>query len=176
MIALAWHPLRLVIPAIILALVAAGMGGKDNRLARAAVIIGTLAFFFGMAIAVAGQRPLSSLVRCYNGRAMSRPDFDRTQRGLAALLLEQYLAPLSVPAEWRTLFEDDPAALLRRAAGPGAAAREARAQRRKRPRRGSCAAARFRPGDRAQRPLLRPRPHPRSTTTSSAASPPRWRW
>ena len=57
-IALAWHPLRLVIPAIILALIAAGMGGKDNRLARAAVIIGTLAFFFGMAIAVAGQRPL----------------------------------------------------------------------------------------------------------------------
>ena len=57
-ISLAWHPLRLVIPAIILALVAAGMGGKQNKLARAAVMIGALAFFFGMAIAVAGQRPL----------------------------------------------------------------------------------------------------------------------
>lgn len=57
-IALAWHPLRLVLPAILLALVAAGMGGRHNRLARAAVVIATLAFFFGMAIAVAGQRPL----------------------------------------------------------------------------------------------------------------------
>lgn len=57
-IGLAWHPLRLIIPAILLALVAAGMGGRSNRLARAAVVIATLAFFFGMAIAVAGQRPL----------------------------------------------------------------------------------------------------------------------
>ena len=57
-VALAWHPLRLVIPAIILALVAAAMGGRDHRLARAAVMISALAFFLGMAIAVAGQRPL----------------------------------------------------------------------------------------------------------------------
>ena len=57
-IALAWHPLRLVIPAILLALIAAAMGGRDHRLARAAVTISALAFFLGMAIAVAGQRPL----------------------------------------------------------------------------------------------------------------------
>jgi hypothetical protein len=57
-ISLAWHPLRLVIPAILLALIAAAMGGKSHRLARAAVMISALAFFFGMAIAVAGQRPL----------------------------------------------------------------------------------------------------------------------
>jgi len=57
-IALAWHPLRLVIPAIILALIAAGMGGRHHRLARAAVMIAALAFFLGMAIAVAGARPL----------------------------------------------------------------------------------------------------------------------
>ena len=57
-IAIAWHPLRLVIPATILALVAAAMGGRHNRLARAAVMIAALAFFFGMAIAVAGSRPL----------------------------------------------------------------------------------------------------------------------
>ena len=57
-IALAWHPLRLVAPTIILALVAAGMGGQENRLARYAVFIAALAFFFGMAIAVAGSRPL----------------------------------------------------------------------------------------------------------------------
>jgi len=57
-IALAWHPLRLVIPAIVLALIAAGMGGSGHRLARAAVLISALAFFLGMAIAVAGARPL----------------------------------------------------------------------------------------------------------------------
>ena len=57
-IAIAWHPLRLVIPAILLALIAAAMGGRTHRLARAAVMISALAFFFGMAIAVAGQRPL----------------------------------------------------------------------------------------------------------------------
>lgn len=57
-IAVAWHPLRLVIPAVILALVASGMGGRENRLARAAVVISALAFFLGMAIAVAGSRPL----------------------------------------------------------------------------------------------------------------------
>ena len=57
-IALAWHPLRLVLPAVILALVAAAMGGRANRLARAAVVISALAFFLGMAIAVAGSRPL----------------------------------------------------------------------------------------------------------------------
>ena len=57
-IALAWHPLRLVLPAIVLALVAAGMGGREHRLARAALMIAALAFFLGMAIAVAGSRPL----------------------------------------------------------------------------------------------------------------------
>jgi hypothetical protein len=57
-IGLAWHPLRLVAPTIILALVAAGMGGRENRLARYAVFIAALGFFFGMAIAVAGSRPL----------------------------------------------------------------------------------------------------------------------
>jgi len=57
-VALAWHPLRLVIPATILALIAAAMGGSHHRLARAAVMISALAFFLGMAIAVAGQRPL----------------------------------------------------------------------------------------------------------------------
>jgi hypothetical protein len=57
-IAVAWHPLRLIIPAVILGLVAAGMGGRQNRLARAAVMIAALAFFLGMAIAVAGSRPL----------------------------------------------------------------------------------------------------------------------
>jgi hypothetical protein len=55
---LAWHPLRLIGPTIILALVAAGMGGRDNRLAKYAVIIAAVCFFLGMTIAVAGSRPL----------------------------------------------------------------------------------------------------------------------
>ena len=55
---LAWHPLRLIGPTIILALVAAGMGGRENRLARYAVFIAALSFFFGLTIAVAGSRPL----------------------------------------------------------------------------------------------------------------------
>ena len=55
MIGLAWHPLRLVIPAPVLALVAAAMGGRHNRLAFAAVMIAALAFFLGMTIAVAAH-------------------------------------------------------------------------------------------------------------------------
>jgi len=57
-VALAWHPLRLVLPAILLALIAAAMGGRHHRLAGAAVVIATVSFFLGMAIAVAGARPL----------------------------------------------------------------------------------------------------------------------
>jgi len=51
---------------------------------------------------------------------MSRPDVDGLNAGYAALLLEQYLDnPTAVPAEWRTLFEEDPDALL--AVHPGLA-------------------------------------------------------
>jgi 2-oxoglutarate dehydrogenase E1 component len=51
---------------------------------------------------------------------MSRPDVDGLNAGYAALLLEQYLDnPAAVPAEWRTLFEEDPEAVL--AANPGLA-------------------------------------------------------
>src|SRR5512135_488783 len=51
---------------------------------------------------------------------MSRPDVDGLNAGYAALLLEQYLDnPAAVPAEWRTLFEDDPEAVL--AVNPGLA-------------------------------------------------------
>jgi 2-oxoglutarate dehydrogenase E1 component len=51
---------------------------------------------------------------------MSRPDVDGLNAGYAALLLEQYLDnPSAVPAEWRTLFEADPEALI--AVQPGLA-------------------------------------------------------
>jgi hypothetical protein len=58
LIALAWHPLRLVPISMVLALVAAAMGGRHQRLAFAAAMIAGLCFFLGMAIAVLTQRPL----------------------------------------------------------------------------------------------------------------------
>jgi hypothetical protein len=58
LIGLAWHPLRLVIPAILVALIAAGIGGRFQRLAFAAVMIAAACFFFGMTIAVVTSRPL----------------------------------------------------------------------------------------------------------------------
>ena len=57
-IALAWHPLRLVLPAILIALIAAGIGGRYKRLAFAAVMISAACFFFGLTIAVVTSRPL----------------------------------------------------------------------------------------------------------------------
>ncbi len=58
LLALAWHPLRLLPPAIVLSLVAAAMAPRHNRLALAAVLVTALCFFLGMAIAVVTQRPL----------------------------------------------------------------------------------------------------------------------
>ncbi len=58
LISLAWHPLRLVMPAILIALVAAAMGGRHKRLAFAAVMIATACFFFGVTIAVVTSRSL----------------------------------------------------------------------------------------------------------------------
>ena len=57
-ISLAWHPLRLVLPAILIALIAAGIGGRYKRLAFAAVMIAAACFFFGLTIAVVTSRPL----------------------------------------------------------------------------------------------------------------------
>ena len=58
LIGLAWHPLRLILPGIVVAMVAAGMGGRHHRLAFAAVLISASCFFFGMLIAVVTQRAL----------------------------------------------------------------------------------------------------------------------
>lgn len=57
-ISLAWHPLRLVMPAILIALIAAGIGGRYKRLSFAAVMICAACFFFGLTIAVVTSRPL----------------------------------------------------------------------------------------------------------------------
>jgi hypothetical protein len=58
LIGLAWHPLRLILPAVVVSMIAAGMGGRHQRLAFAAVIVVAFCFFLGMVIAVITQRPL----------------------------------------------------------------------------------------------------------------------
>jgi hypothetical protein len=58
LIALAWHPLRLLAPALVMSLLAVGMGGRHRRLAFAAVMIVAACFFFAMLIAVVTTRPL----------------------------------------------------------------------------------------------------------------------
>jgi hypothetical protein len=57
-VAVAWHPLRLSPPAILLALVAAGMAGRNRSLALAAVMIAAVCFFLGMTVSVVTSRPL----------------------------------------------------------------------------------------------------------------------
>jgi hypothetical protein len=58
LIGLAWHPLRLILPGIVVAMIAAGIGGRYQRLAFAAVVIAAACFFFGMMIAVITSRAL----------------------------------------------------------------------------------------------------------------------
>ncbi len=58
LIALAWHPLRLLPVAIIIALIAAAMGGRFKRLAFWAVMTCAVCFFLGMTIAVVTSRAL----------------------------------------------------------------------------------------------------------------------
>jgi hypothetical protein len=57
-IGIAYRPLRLIPIAIVLALIAVGIGGRSTRLATWAVWIGAFAFFVGMAAAVATSNPL----------------------------------------------------------------------------------------------------------------------
>ena len=59
LIGVAWHPLRLIVPAMLISLIAAGMGGgRHKRLAFAGVMIVAACFFFGMMVAVATSHPL----------------------------------------------------------------------------------------------------------------------
>jgi hypothetical protein len=51
-----WHPLRLIVPALVIALVAAGMA--KGRLQLAAVLIGGVCFFLGLAFAVVTDHAL----------------------------------------------------------------------------------------------------------------------
>lgn len=58
LIALAWHPLRLLPFAMVLALVSAGMGRRTTRLSQVAVATCGICFFAAMVITVVVQRPL----------------------------------------------------------------------------------------------------------------------
>ena len=57
-IALVYRPMRIAPIAVLIALVAAVMGGRHARLAGAAVAVGTICWAIGMAIAVLWEKPL----------------------------------------------------------------------------------------------------------------------
>jgi hypothetical protein len=58
LVGLAWHPLRLILPSLAIALIASGMGSGKGRLQFAAVLICAVCLFFGFTIAVAFSKPL----------------------------------------------------------------------------------------------------------------------
>jgi multisubunit Na+/H+ antiporter MnhG subunit len=53
-----WHPLRLIVPSLAIALIASGMAGPNRRLQQASVMIGAVCLFLGMALAVATSHAL----------------------------------------------------------------------------------------------------------------------
>ena len=55
---IAYRPLRLIPLAIVLALIATGIGGRATRLATWAVAISAVSFAVGMAVAVITSKPL----------------------------------------------------------------------------------------------------------------------
>ena len=57
-IGLVWHPMRLVPVAVLIALVAARMSARNQRVAFVAVIAGVVCWTLGMAIAVVTENPL----------------------------------------------------------------------------------------------------------------------
>ncbi len=58
LISLAWHPIRLLGPALLLSLVSAGMTGRGKRLPFVAVLTVAVCFFLGMMITVITGRAL----------------------------------------------------------------------------------------------------------------------
>jgi hypothetical protein len=55
---IAYRPLRLIPVGILLALIAVGIGGRSERLATYAVMIGAASFAVGLAVAVITSNPL----------------------------------------------------------------------------------------------------------------------
>jgi hypothetical protein len=58
LVGLAWHPLRLILPSLAIALIASGMAGPGRRLPFAAVLICAVCLFLGFTIAVVTSHPL----------------------------------------------------------------------------------------------------------------------
>jgi phosphoglycerol transferase MdoB-like AlkP superfamily enzyme len=58
LVGVAWHPLRLILPSLAVALIASGMGNGKGRLQLAAVLICGLCLFFGLTVAVATSHAL----------------------------------------------------------------------------------------------------------------------
>jgi hypothetical protein len=56
--AIVWHPLRLVVASILLALIASAMSRRYQRLSAIAVAVGGLAWILGMTVAVLTEHPL----------------------------------------------------------------------------------------------------------------------
>ena len=57
-IGLAYRPARLVPFGLLLAVIAVGIGGRNSRLAAAAIVIGGVCFVVGMAVAVITNNPV----------------------------------------------------------------------------------------------------------------------
>jgi hypothetical protein len=53
-----WHPLRLILPSLLIALVASGMAGPGRRLQLAAVLICAVCLFLGLTVAVVTSHAL----------------------------------------------------------------------------------------------------------------------
>jgi hypothetical protein len=52
------RPVRISVAAVVLALIAAGLGGRHQRLAAAAVAVAAVGWVIAMTVAVVTQRPL----------------------------------------------------------------------------------------------------------------------
>ena len=57
-VAVVYRPMRIAPPVVLIALVAALIGGRHARLAAAAVAVGTICWVVGMAVAVLWEKPL----------------------------------------------------------------------------------------------------------------------
>ena len=58
LVGIAWQPLRLILPAGAIALIASGMSNSRRQLTLAAVLICAVCLFLGLAVAVATSHPL----------------------------------------------------------------------------------------------------------------------
>ncbi len=58
LVGIAWHPLRLILPSLLISLVAAGMAGAGKRLQLASAMICGACLFLGLTVAVITSHPL----------------------------------------------------------------------------------------------------------------------